>query len=98
MNRDRQDLPLTTSSDRAAAFYRDGVDCMLSAWNGADDAFDRAIAEDPDFALPYVARARIHQMNMEIAAARTKAARARQLATAASPRERRRQRLTSYRR
>ena len=34
MNRDRYDLPLTTESDRAAAFYRDGVDRMLSAWNG----------------------------------------------------------------
>ena len=89
MNRDRYDLPLTTSSDRAATFYRDGVDCMLSAWYGGDDAFDRAIAEDPDFALPYIARARIHQMNMEITEARAGAARARQLAAAASPRERR---------
>ena len=35
MNRDRYDLPLTTASDRAAAHYRDGVDCMLSAWHGA---------------------------------------------------------------
>ncbi|WP_249779526.1 tetratricopeptide repeat protein [Bradyrhizobium sediminis] len=89
MNRDRYDLPLTTGSDRAAAFYRDGVDCMLAAWNGADAAFDRAIAEDPDFALAHAARARIHQMNMEIAEARAGAARARQLAAAASPRERR---------
>ena len=47
MNRDSYDLPLTTASDRAAMSYRDGVDRMLSAWNGADDAFDRAIAEDP---------------------------------------------------
>ena len=62
---------------------------MLSAWYGGDVAFDRAIAEDPGFALPYVARARIHQMNMEIAEARAKAAQARQLAAAASPREKR---------
>ena len=89
MNRDNYDLPLTTASDRAAAFYRDGVDCMLAAWNGADDALDRAIIEDPDFALPHVARARVHQMNMEITEARAGAARARQLAAAASPRERR---------
>ena len=89
MNRDNYDLPLTTESDRAAACYRDGVDCMLSAWNGAGEAFDRAIAEDPGFALPYVARARIHQMNMEIAEARARAAQARQLVAAASPRERR---------
>jgi Tfp pilus assembly protein PilF len=89
MNRDNYDLPLTTESDRAAALYRDGVDCMLSAWYGADDAFDSAISEDPGFALAYVARARIHQMNMEITEARAKAAQARQLAAAASPRERR---------
>jgi tetratricopeptide (TPR) repeat protein len=89
MNRDRYDLPLTTVSNRAAAFYRDGVDRMLSAWNGADEALDKAIAEDPDFALPYIARARIHQMNMEITEARATAARARQLAATASQRERR---------
>ena len=84
MNRDKYDLPLTTASDRAAALYRDGVDCMLSAWNGAGEAFDRAIAQDPGFALPYVARARIHQMNMEIAEARARAAQARQLARASA--------------
>lgn len=89
MNRDRYDLPLATRSDRAAAFYRDGMDRMLSAWNGADAAFDSAIAEDPDFALAHIARARIHQMNMEVTGARAKAARARQLAATASARERR---------
>jgi tetratricopeptide (TPR) repeat protein len=89
MHVDSYGLPLTARSDRAAALYRDGVDCMLAAWNGAGDAFDRAIAEDPDFALAHAARARIHQMNMEIAEARSSAARARQLSAAASPRERR---------
>src|SRR5437867_8629028 len=67
MNRDRYDLPLTTASDRAAAHYRDGVDCMLSAWHGAEDAFDKAIAEDPGFALAHIGRARLHQLNMEAA-------------------------------
>jgi hypothetical protein len=51
MNRDRYDLPLTTASDRAAAHYRDGVDRMPSAWQGAEDAFDRRFAESsPAFA------------------------------------------------
>jgi hypothetical protein len=45
MNRDRYDLPLTTGSDSAAAFYRDGIDRILSAWYGAGEAFDRAIAK-----------------------------------------------------
>ena len=86
MNRDRYDLPLTTGSDRAAAFYRDGVDRILSAWYGADDAFDKAIAEDPSFALATIARARVHQLNMETAEARAKAAQARELATTNPPR------------
>ena len=88
MNRDRYDLPLTTSSDRAAAHYRDGVDCMLSAWHGAEDAFDKAIAEDPGFALAHIGRARLHQLNMEGGQARAMAAQARELAAGATPRER----------
>ncbi len=87
MNRDRYDLPLTTSSDRAAAHYRDGVDCLLSAWHGAADAFDKAIAHDPGFALAYIARARVHQLNMEGSAARAMAAQARELVASATPRE-----------
>jgi len=87
MNRDRYDLVLTTTSDRAAAHYRDGVDCMLSAWHGAEAAFDRAIAQDPGFALAHIARARLHQLNMEAGEARAMAARARELAAGATPRE-----------
>jgi tetratricopeptide (TPR) repeat protein len=87
MNRDRYDLPLTTTSDRAAAHYRDGVDCMLSAWHGAETAFDKAIAEDPGFALAHIGRARLHQLNMEGAKARAMAAQAVQLAAGATPRE-----------
>lgn len=89
MLHDRYGLPLTTTSDRAAAYYVDGVDRMLAALHGADAAFEAAIAEDPDFALAHLGRARVHQLNMEGAAARAKAARARELAATASPRERR---------
>ncbi len=87
MNRDRYDLPLTTSSDRAAAHYREGVDCMLSAWHGAEDAFDKAIMEDPCFALAHIGRARLHQLNMEGGKARAMAAKATELAAGATPRE-----------
>src|SRR3978361_479010 len=87
MNRDRYDLVLTTTSDQAAAHYRDGVDCMLSPWHGAEAAFDRAIAEDPGFALAYISRARLHQLNMEGKEARAMAARARELVAGAPPRE-----------
>ena len=95
MNQDRYDLPLSTASDRAAALYRDGVDRLLSAWNGAAEAFDSAIAEDPEFALAHIARARIHQMNMEGTQARAKAAEARRLAERASERERRHVEITA---
>jgi tetratricopeptide (TPR) repeat protein len=88
MQTDRYDLPLTTASDRAAQSYRDGVDCILSAWYGADAAFDRAIVEDPGFALAHIARARVHQLNMETAEARAKAAQARALAATITRRER----------
>ncbi|WGS24109.1 MULTISPECIES: tetratricopeptide repeat protein [unclassified Bradyrhizobium] len=61
---------------------------MLAALHGADAAFDAAIAEDPDFAMAHIGRARVHQLNMEGAEARGKATTARQLVAAASPRER----------
>ncbi|KRR01609.1 hypothetical protein CQ12_31040 [Bradyrhizobium jicamae] len=61
---------------------------MLSAWHGAEDAFDKAIAEDPGFALAHIGRARVHQLNMEGGKARAMAAQARELATGATPRER----------
>ncbi|MBR1214800.1 tetratricopeptide repeat protein [Bradyrhizobium sp. JYMT SZCCT0180] len=61
---------------------------MLSAWHGAEDAFDRAIREDPGFALAHIARARLHQLNMQGNEARRMAAHARQLAAGADARER----------
>jgi hypothetical protein len=55
MLQDRYGLALSTSSEAAA--YRDGIDLMLSAWPGAAEAFDAAIAADSDFALARAARA-----------------------------------------
>jgi tetratricopeptide (TPR) repeat protein len=88
MKLDRYGLPLTTTSDRAAAYYVDGVDRMLAALNGADAAFEAAIAEDGDFAMAHIGRARVHALNMQGAEARAKAAKARELTASASPRER----------
>lgn len=77
---DRYGLPLSTNSDAAAAAYRDGVDLMLSAWPGADLAFERAIAADPDFALAHAARARAHMNAAQPTEARAAVATARKLA------------------
>jgi tetratricopeptide (TPR) repeat protein len=88
-HQDRYGLPLSTSSSDAAEAYRDGIDRMLSAWPGAAEAFERAIAADPDFALPHIARARIHTFYQQGEAARQQAATARELvALGCTPRER----------
>src|SRR5690348_11272395 len=76
---DRYGLPLSTSSSSAASAYRDGIDRMLSAWPGVAEAFERAITEDPDFALAHIARARVHSFYQQGEAARKEAAKAREL-------------------
>jgi Tfp pilus assembly protein PilF len=80
VHEDRWGLPLSTASSAAASAYRDGIDLMLSAWTGAAEAFERAVAEDPDFALAHIARARIHSFYQQGDAARKEAAAARDLA------------------
>jgi hypothetical protein len=67
---DHRGLPLSTESAAAAAQYRQGVDLLLSAWPGPGAAFDAAIGADPDFALAHAARARVHALRGEGAAAR----------------------------
>lgn len=76
---DRYGLPLSTTSDAAAAAYREGVDLMLAAWPAAAEALDRAIAADPDFALAHIARARMHFIYADGRSAQAKAAVAREL-------------------
>ena len=71
---DRRGLPLSTTSDLAAERYRDGVDLLLSAWPGAAEALEEAVAADPDFALAHAARARLHAIRAEPAQARARIA------------------------
>jgi hypothetical protein len=78
-HQDRYGLTLSTTSSEAAVAYRDGIDLLLSAWTGAAEAFDRAIAADPEFALAQIARARIHTFYQQGDVARKKAALAREL-------------------
>jgi Tfp pilus assembly protein PilF len=88
MYTDRYDQPLTTASQAAAHAYGEGLDLVLAGWTGAGAMLDRALAADPAFALAHIARARVHQIQGEIAAARAAAERARQLLAHVTPRER----------
>jgi hypothetical protein len=67
---DRRGLPLSTNSDVADKRYRDGVDLLLSAWPGAAEALEGAVAADPDFALAHAALARLHAIRAEPGKAR----------------------------
>ncbi|MFF4959749.1 FAD/NAD(P)-binding protein [Streptomyces sp. NPDC001222] len=53
---DAQGLPLSTHADAAAA-HRTGLDRVLKVRSGAEDAFRRAVALDPGFALGHAALA-----------------------------------------
>ncbi|MBB4262467.1 MULTISPECIES: tetratricopeptide repeat protein [unclassified Bradyrhizobium] len=76
---DRYGLPLSTASDAAAGAYREGVDLMLAGWTGMAEMLERAMATDPEFALPHIARARVHAFYQQGDLARQKAALAREL-------------------
>jgi hypothetical protein len=78
-HQDRYGLPISTDSSEAAEAYRAGIDLMLSSWPGAAEAFERASADDPEFALAQIGRARIHSFYQQGDAARQRAAAARDL-------------------
>lgn len=64
------------------------VDALLSGNLGAEEALDRALAADPEFALAHAARARALQMRGAAIEARGSAARASDLVRTATRRER----------
>ncbi|MBP0623672.1 tetratricopeptide repeat protein [Cupriavidus consociatus] len=76
---DRYGLQLSTTSDVAADRYQTGIDLLLSLWPNAGATLDDAIAADPDFALAYAARARLHAIRAEAADAKGKIAIAKEL-------------------
>lgn len=85
---DRYGLPVSTSSQAARVAYVAGVDCILAATAGWREHLGRAVEADPSFTLAQVALARGHFLDADIKAARAAAARARELAVGATPRER----------
>ncbi|BCM17563.1 tetratricopeptide repeat protein [Mesorhizobium sp. J8] len=76
---DSRGLPLSTTSDRAAELYREGIDLLLSNWPGAAEALGEAIAADADFALAHAARARLHAIRAELADAKARIATAEEI-------------------
>ena len=81
-------LPLTTSDDAAAA-YRDGVDRMLSYQLGVADALNRAIELDPNFALAHAQLGLFYLFRGDGPRAAKLANRAHELAEQSTPREQR---------
>jgi Tfp pilus assembly protein PilF len=88
MSEDRYGLSLGSRPPRAVEDYVAAVDAILSGNVGADEALDRALSADPDFALAHAAQARALQMRGAGAEAKAAAARASELARTATPRER----------
>ena len=84
---DRYDLALSTASDAARDAYVQGCDLALTFYPGAIEAFDRAIAADPGFALAHAGKAQVLMREGNVAAARAALAAAKDLAAGLSARE-----------
>ena len=84
---DRYGLPLSTASSAARDAYVEGCRAKLTMYPGAIEAFDRAIAEDPHFALAHAARAHALLERGDAAAARASMAAANSLGAGLSARE-----------
>ncbi|MBV9860594.1 MAG: tetratricopeptide repeat protein [Alphaproteobacteria bacterium] len=84
---DRYGLPLSTTSAAARDAYLRGCEAKLTMYPGAIEAFDRAIAADPNFALAHAAKAHAQLESGNAAAARGSIAAAGSLAAGLSARE-----------
>lgn len=67
---DRYGLRLSTASPAARDACVEGCEAKLTMYPGAIEAFDRAIAADPGFALAHAARAHVRLENGDAVAAR----------------------------
>jgi tetratricopeptide (TPR) repeat protein len=84
---DRYDLPVSTTSAAAHEAYVQGCDLLLTLYPGALEAFDRAIAADPGFALGHSGKAQVLLREGNVAAARTALAAAKDVAAGLPARE-----------
>jgi len=87
MLRDRYDLALTTASPAARDAYVQASGLALTFYPGAIEAYDRAIAADPGFALAHAGKAQVLMRQGEVVAARAALAAAKSLASDVSERE-----------
>jgi tetratricopeptide (TPR) repeat protein len=87
MLKDRYDLALTTMSPAARDAYVQASDLALTFYPGALDAYDRAIAADPGFALAYVGKALVLLRQGDAPAARAALVTAKGLASGVTERE-----------
>lgn len=87
MLKDRYDLALTTASAAARDAYVEASGLALTFYPGALEAYDRAIAVDPGFALAHAGKAQVLMRQGDVQAARAALAAAKDLASGVSERE-----------
>ena len=87
MHTDRYGLPLSTTSAAARDAYVQGCDRALTFYPGALEAYDRAIATDPGFALAHAGRAQVLLREGDVPAARAALAAASKMAAGLPSRE-----------
>ena len=87
MLKDRYGNGLSTSSTAARDAYGRGVDSLMAATPGTDQAFADAVAADEGFALAHISLARAKQLMGRGHEAKAPRARALELAAGTSPRE-----------
>jgi tetratricopeptide (TPR) repeat protein len=81
--------PVTTSSPEAQAFYEQGLAYLHSyVWIESARSFNQALRIDPKMAMAYVGLSRVYSNLNDDSSARTAAARARELASGVSERDR----------
>lgn len=87
MLKDRYDLALTTASAAARDAYVEASGLALTFYPGALEAYDRAIAADPGFALAHAGKAQVLLRQGDVQAARAALAAAKDLVAGVSERE-----------
>src|SRR3954470_23887056 len=84
---DRCGLALSTASAVARDAYVEASDLALTLYPGAIEAYERAIANDPGFAMAHAGKAQVRRRHGHVAAARAELATASHSATRLPERE-----------